>query len=431
MTTHEELKKIIEKQETEFVELKPKSYLNKDDEFIKQAISFTNKKGGKYIIGVNDDGTIDGFPTTINWDQKINKFNSVAHDRCSPPIDFIHEVVDCKNEGEVLILHINKRGDMPHASVKKDTNGNIKDRLYYIRKTNGNRLVTDTELNWLFKHQDDPDFFSEIPFCILYDRESGGVPDFIDYGFISYTPWDEMQKLLQSLTEEQRCNLVKDAYNSIELIGLLLPYLVLNYLSLTYMYTWTMKKGVSFGSGQRHRTGEKDANNLGQSKITIKDVPMPPDGGLLTSLMPDFRTKFLEKWFFGLSLPPDTSLEISSIDSTYESMLSMTNSEFFRINIKLSPLAGSGSLPSGFPLRSIISENERGRYWTSTFNMVFDAHFEFPEYDFPNFDRFYEWAKQMNNFLIDDFDWNMYLKKLPEQNIFSIDMNVKEILRRM
>ena len=63
--------------------------------------------------------------------------------------------------------------------------------------------------------------------------------------------------------------------------------------------------------------------------------------------------------------------------------------------------------------------------------MVFDAHFEFPEYDFPNFDRFYEWAKQMNNFLIDDFDWNIYLKKLPEQNIFSIDMKVKEILRRM
>jgi len=95
MTTHEELKKIIEKHETEFVELKPKSYLNDKDEFIKQAISFTNKKGGKYIIGVKDDGTIDGY-TNVNWDQAISKFNSVAHDKCSPPIDFIHEVVDCK-----------------------------------------------------------------------------------------------------------------------------------------------------------------------------------------------------------------------------------------------------------------------------------------------------------------------------------------------
>ena len=421
MTTHEELKKIIEKHETEFVELKPKSYLNDKDEFIKQAISFTNKKGGKYIIGVKDDGTIDGY-TNVNWDKAINKFNSVAHDKCSPPIDFIHEVVDCKNDGEVLILHINKRRDMPHAIVKKDTNGNIKKRIYYIRKTNGNRLVTDMELNWLFKHQDDPDFFSEIPFCILYDLKSGGVPDFIDYGFMSYTPWTEMQKSLQSLTEEQRCKLVQDASNR-ELLELL-PYLVLNYLSQTYMHTWTMKKSVSLGGGLR--TGK--ANELGQSKITITDVPMPPDGGLLTSLMPEFRNKFLEKCFLGLSLPPDTSLEISSTDSPYESMLRMTNSEFFKIDIKFRPIYSVRSLPHGFPLNSIISRN---RYWTSTFNMVFDAHFEFPEYDFPNFDRFYEWAKQMNNFLIDDFDWNIYLKKLPEQNIFSIDMKVKEILRRM
>lgn len=423
MTTHEELKKIIGKHETEFVELKPKSYLNKNEEFIKQAISFTNKKGGKYIIGVNDDGTIDGFPTTINWDQKISKFNSAAHDKCSPPIDFIHEVVDCKNDGEVLILHTDKRRDMPHAIVKKDTNGNIKKRTYYIRKTNGNRLVTDTELNWLFKHQDDPNFFSEIPFCILYDLESGGVSDFIDYGFIRYTPWTEMQNLLQSLTEEQRCKLVQDASNRFELLELL-PYLVLNYLSRTYMHTWTMKKSVSLGGGVRTTRGAN--NKLGQSKITINDVPMPPDGSLLTSLMPEFRNKFLEECFFGLSLPPDTSLEISSIDSTYESMLSMTNSGFFRIDIKFRPIYGFRSLPHGFPLNPI-----RKRYWTSTFNMVFDAHFKFSEYDFPNFDRFYEWAKQMNNLLIDDFDWNMYLKKLPEQNIFSIDMNVKEILRRM
>nr|QNO54007.1 hypothetical protein OHMBFCMF_00026 [Methanosarcinales archaeon ANME-1 ERB6] len=46
-------------------------------------------------LTVKDDGTIDGY-TNVNWDQAISKFNSVAHDKCSPPIDFIHEVVDCK-----------------------------------------------------------------------------------------------------------------------------------------------------------------------------------------------------------------------------------------------------------------------------------------------------------------------------------------------
>jgi len=153
MTTCEEIQKLLEKSEIENIkfELKSLKILKNDDwkdKLAKEFVAFANQNGGKVIIGLQDDGTFDG-EKDYNVDKLKGDINNVIRDKISPIIDYNFEFLECDG-GDLSIISIEKRKDIPHAYIMKRESHEIKNRIYYIRTPHGKRLVTDQELSDLF-----------------------------------------------------------------------------------------------------------------------------------------------------------------------------------------------------------------------------------------------------------------------------------------
>lgn len=153
MTTCEEIQKLLEKLEIENIkfELKSSKILKNDnwkDNLAREFVAFANKNGGKVIIGLQNDGTFDG-KKDYEVDKLKGDINNVIRDKISPIIDYNFEFLECDG-GDLSIISIEKKKDIPHAYIVKRESHEIKNRIYYIRTPHGKRLVSNQELSDLF-----------------------------------------------------------------------------------------------------------------------------------------------------------------------------------------------------------------------------------------------------------------------------------------
>ncbi|MBD3215570.1 MAG: hypothetical protein GF311_23370, partial [Candidatus Lokiarchaeota archaeon] len=96
----------------------------------KEIVAFANKLGGRLILGINNDRTFEG-KNIFNVDNDKGKITGIIRDRISPMLNCEVNFLRC-NEGEVIIIEIPKRKDMPYAVVKKSYE-KIRNREYYMR----------------------------------------------------------------------------------------------------------------------------------------------------------------------------------------------------------------------------------------------------------------------------------------------------------
>jgi len=149
-----ELREILKQTENEYVEFKQVGEFSRNYEIAKLLVAFTNRDGGKLIFGVRDNGTLEG--KRINFDEKAKIITNIATNLCTPQIQFSSFRFSLK-EGDVFVIDIKKRKDIPHAVIinKKIDKENYKDsitgRAYYIRTISGIRAIDDKELEWLFR----------------------------------------------------------------------------------------------------------------------------------------------------------------------------------------------------------------------------------------------------------------------------------------
>ena len=156
-----ELRELLKKGENEYVEFKPFGEFNREPEIGKQLVAFANLDGGKLIFGVNNDGEILG--DNVNFDEKANKIVNIARNSCTPQIQF-SDIRFPLSEGDVYVVLIEKRKDIPHAYNftknfnRKGYSDSITGRAYYVKTISGVRLVDDKELEWLFRTSQDYNF---------------------------------------------------------------------------------------------------------------------------------------------------------------------------------------------------------------------------------------------------------------------------------
>jgi len=153
MTTCEEIGKLLEKSELENTkyELKSSQIFEKTDwkdDIAKELVAFANKNGGKLIIGLQNDCKFDG-KADYDIDKLKGDINNIIRDKISPIIDYNFEFLECDG-GDLSIISIEKKKDIPHAYIVKRKSHEIKNRIYYIRTPHGKRLVTNQELSNLF-----------------------------------------------------------------------------------------------------------------------------------------------------------------------------------------------------------------------------------------------------------------------------------------
>lgn len=156
MTTCEEILKILEKREIESVilELKSSEILQEKDwkdELAKEFVAFANRNGGKLIIGVKNDGTFNG-EIDYDVDKLKGDINNIVRDKISPIIDYDFEFIQCER-GDISIINIKRKKNIPHAYIVNRKSHEIKSRTYYKRTPHGKSLVTDRELIDLFNEE--------------------------------------------------------------------------------------------------------------------------------------------------------------------------------------------------------------------------------------------------------------------------------------
>ena len=157
MTTCEEVQKLLEKSEIENIEFELKSSMifqsnNWKDNLAKEFVAFANKNGGKVIIGLQNNGVFDG-ERDYDVDQLKGDIDNIMHNRISPIINYNFEFLKCEG-GDLSIISIEKKKDIPHAYIVKREGHEIKNRIYYIRTPHGKRLVSDKQLYVLFNEKD-------------------------------------------------------------------------------------------------------------------------------------------------------------------------------------------------------------------------------------------------------------------------------------
>lgn len=157
MTKCIEIEKLREKSEFENIkyELKSSKILKEKDwkdKIAKEIISFANRNGGKIIIGLQNDGSFDG-KKDYDVDTLKGDIDNIIHNKISPIINYNFEFLECE-EGDLSIITIERKKDIPHAFIIERKGPEIKNRIYYIRTPYGKRLVSDKQLYFLFNEKD-------------------------------------------------------------------------------------------------------------------------------------------------------------------------------------------------------------------------------------------------------------------------------------
>jgi len=120
-----DIKKLVLEGETDSLEFKKKA--NFPEKIVKEIVAFANTRGGRLLIGVDDDSTVTGVK---NYEEDIFSLNEAITNYCMPSIKYQLDVVKMNEKRAVLHYTIYESKDKPHF-VKGENQR--KNRKSYIR----------------------------------------------------------------------------------------------------------------------------------------------------------------------------------------------------------------------------------------------------------------------------------------------------------
>jgi ATP-dependent DNA helicase RecG len=120
-------------------------------------VAFANTDGGQLLIGVADDGRIQGVPEP---DHTCREVDNVARNNCQPPVTVVQEVVRTK-VGRVVVVNVPKGDQRPYHTNRG---------ICYIRTTSGRRQASREELLRLFQATESL-YYDETPLIRLTLRD--------------------------------------------------------------------------------------------------------------------------------------------------------------------------------------------------------------------------------------------------------------------
>ena len=131
MSSRKEVLSLIKNGENSTVDFKQKKFIENGHQVAKTLSSFANYKGGKVLLGVTDDGKIEG-ATIVHKD--IERIMGSSCKNCNPPIEPEVNIIKFE-EGDVAYIDIPKASDPIKANDK-----------WYIRHGNTTRTMEYNEI---------------------------------------------------------------------------------------------------------------------------------------------------------------------------------------------------------------------------------------------------------------------------------------------
>lgn len=427
MTNCDELSEILKNKDKEGlrVELKQSDKLRDQKGIGYSLIALANRYGGRLIIGITDDGKFEG-KGIFDVDNDKGIIDNICNNSCSPKIDYRTEFLEC-TEGDVLVVNVNRRKDIPHAYVNQ-TNGEIKNRVYYVRTSHGKRLVTDLQLQMMFRNTEEPVINESFSIQIPYIRKKIQIPYFskLPSGHLPFNLF--LSSFFQNLTDKDRAYLSSDETGKIgELFLELAPFIALSELTNNFSIHWDAKVEKRAGYSTISQ-----ASNLPKQKIDFSNIYDKNKFEILRNLSVEID-KILSHPF-DMAVPEKVDVKVTkSEDKRIGNItaLSFKNADLFEIITTFRFSMWTVNLPYGHPVLSALRDSEISEFQEKFAQVVldcnFNATFNIFDVEIPYFNELFKWAGNMHDILQEKLSWEKFIAGLPDSIIFKIDRNVQDI----
>lgn len=429
-----DIQDIINQFEKEKVDIELKSFRifdlssTKDqrNDFAYEIISLANRYGGKIILGINDDGHCDG-KYSGNIDDLKGKIHNICHDLISPVIDCDTEFLRC-TQGDFLIVYIPKRRSIPHAVVPNRKDKNVNSRIYYIRTSHGKKLVTDAQLEWLFKSQEDPIFTSDFRILIEFNKNMSVFGKHIPWGNYHINNW------LSFLSADDTKRILEEENKFYQFFTEMFPFFILKTLADYYSQSWFIGIDEQF---DRMSSGPKI------TKIPVKSLPVKISDisieGMLVvdKLSWDFK-KTIEQQLISkiIHVPPGTEVNIIYETESKVGKICFKNPAF-SIEIGVGFLSsGAGLHPKNPFYQAWLDSDVFNAHEHARKNYLFfdgagytHAEFEFPEYDIENYDRYFHYYESLKKLFEYHWSFDKIMTELSPKRIFVLEHKLETIFQ--
>ena len=424
MTICDEINEILRNHDAENIKIEYKRrkllYSKQGQEKLCFAIvALANRYGGKLILGINDDVTFEG-KDIFNVDSDKGTITNIIHNHISPTIEYDMEFLSCK-KGDILVINILKRKGIPHAYINGRNGSDIKERIYYIRTSHGKRLVSDGQLQWLFEHQNDPDFDYSFRTVINYHKDSLQIPP--PYHIDQPRSTSDFGFLISKIAKSDVDMLKKD-WDTIQSFFIeIAPYVLIHLFSWHFMNSWLVETSRYEGLALT-RIVPSMANS---KKILPRELPKTQTNSLIGSLSTNFSLAFSLMGVQEFYVPENTELQIH-LDGGRKSVLSLKNKDF-SIDISFTKFMAGIGLHRTHPRKEAFQDKDRELFQHIEMNCTYSASFNYPEKDIELFNEYYHYANSIKDLLENDFNYDNFIKTLPNSILYTINNKLDNISR--
>lgn len=110
-----DLRRLVAQGESDSLEFKSKATY--PDKVVREMIAFANARGGTLLVGIGDDGGINGLKHPEGESYVIQQ----ALRKCSPPLPVTETFINIGNSRHVIQYHISESRNKPHYFVSGET----------------------------------------------------------------------------------------------------------------------------------------------------------------------------------------------------------------------------------------------------------------------------------------------------------------------
>jgi len=117
--TSRELEQLVDLGEG--ISLEFKRRVPRPERIAKEILAFANTNGGRIVLGVSDDGTIEGFE---NVSEQSFLLRQATESHCSPPVEYDTERIVVGERRDVIVVTVPESSEKPHFLLSDpSTNG--------------------------------------------------------------------------------------------------------------------------------------------------------------------------------------------------------------------------------------------------------------------------------------------------------------------
>lgn len=313
------------------------------------------------------------------------------------------------NEGDVFLISIPKKEEIPYAYVKLSNSENI-NREYLIRTSHGVRHVSDRQLQYLFL-LDSLDYDKSFRIVLPFDEKLNilwniQLPP--DYTFI-------LGRIFANLPENIKNQINQDNYGLYYFTLEICPYALLESFSWIFQQHWNLRIEKSHQRISDRIQILEQINNFQQN---LSNLPDFPNDAYIKQINFDHTEYFKKLGFFSkINVPYNLEILIEYKKISKEIQLIMKHQEFI-IQFKFYKPTGGIYLSGTHPQLNYAQNVEL--YTMCGIQCDFSIKFKFPESDFFEFKKYMNYTDNIKTIIKENWDYDRFIIQLPNQIHYEI-----------